>query len=753
MINQSGKAEMLTEGTPQNGFCKSSIQYVFEALYHSKNSVEAIHHALALVARHFSFERGYIFETSDDEKTTSNTFEWCAKGVSAERDHLQNVPIAAVSTANASFQKNGIFVLRSLEELPPAERSVLQPQGIQSMFQFGIFDKKRLIGFIGFDNCTGDALRNDAELEEIATICNILATFFVKQRIDAASAQNIQFQLEVMNHLNNYVYVINPKTFEVIFINSQTRKVMQEAEGTLPCYQFFRGRKEQCPDCPLKRLQDGMRQVTCEIYNEKLEIWLETSASALLWTDGSPAYLIECADITKQKGEHLLHIHQLEELAFVDELTKSRTFYKFKEDAQEILTRQHDIDHFFVKLDIENFKLINQIYGYEKGDEILCCVARAIQETTRNADEIFARISNDEFIALFAMQGNTTIQVLYDVFTSRFHALLDENLAFKFTFACGIYAIPKSDVQKPEINHLFEKVNMAHKTAKFNKTGKIVAYDEAMTEKAMHSKEIENKMANALQSDEFVVYLQPKYYLKSEKIGGAEALTRWQNENSDLFYPDVFIPVFERNGFITKLDFQVLYKVCCILKSWIANGIEPVVVSVNFSRLHLSNRNFVKELCSIVDNVGISRGLIEIEITETAIYDNIDALSEILTDLHKSGFTMSMDDFGSGYSSLGLLKDLPVDIIKMDRSFFVNQKDEKRSKIVVGSIIKMAEELGIRIVAEGVESQKHIDLLRELDCDMVQGYYYARPMPAKKFTELIRKQANDKRDGEISPSL
>ncbi|MEG0020844.1 MAG: bifunctional diguanylate cyclase/phosphodiesterase, partial [Oscillospiraceae bacterium] len=403
---------------------------------------------------------------------------------------------------------------------------------------------------------------------------------------------------------------------------------------------------------------------------------------------------------------HLQHISQLEKLAFVDELTHSCTFYKFKKDAQEILKKQQDETRFIVKLDVDNFKLINQLYGYEKGDKVLCCVAKALKFTAQGKDEIYARISNDEFIALFPMEDSRTIKNKYNVFWQEFNRLIGDDFMFKFTFPYGIYVLQPNDVKNLDINDLFEKVNIAHKAAKSDKLKKFTIYDESMTQKALVIKEIENKMLYALENDEFLVYLQPKYFLATETIGGAEALTRWENANPDLFSPGVFVPVFERNGFITKLDFYVLGKVCQIIKGWIEQGIEPIVVSVNFSRLHLGNVNFVRELCEIVDGIGIDRKYIEIEITETAIYDNIETLEGLLLDLHKNGFTMSMDDFGSGYSSLGLLKNLPVDIIKMDRSFFANQEDAARSKIVVGNIIRMSKELGIGVIAEGVEEQQ-----------------------------------------------
>ncbi|MEG1579001.1 MAG: EAL domain-containing protein, partial [Oscillospiraceae bacterium] len=549
-----------------------------------------------------------------------------------------------------------------------------------SFYKTGIFDKDQLLGFIGFDNCRGGSLRNEVEIDEIATICNILSTFFVKLRTDEAIARDTRVKIEVMNHLRNYVYVVNPETFEVLFMNHQARNLVQGKECTTPCYEYFLENQQQCDSCPIRRMQEeNSRQSSRETYVPHLGIWVEISATALRWLDGSPCYLLECADITVQKEEHLQHIAQLEKLAFYDPLTGCRTLYKFLEDAREILQRQMETKHFLVKMDIENFKLINQIYGYQKGDDILQCVARAIEKTGRDGGEIYARVFNDEFVALFSMEDSATISALNDDFIKNFYSELGRHFTFNFTFAYGVYVIEPTDLQTLDVKDLFERVNVAHKAAKLDKSHRFIIYDDTLIQKALHTKEIENKMAHALAAGEFIAYLQPKYRLDTETICGAEALTRWRNENTDLFLPGAFIAVLERNGFITKVDFHALYNVCCVIKGWIEAGITPVPISVNFSRLHLSNRKFVRNLCQVVDSVGIERKWIEIEITETAIYDNIETLRILLDDLHQNGFTMSMDDFGSGYSSLGMLKDLPVDIIKMDGSFFMDQKDPERS--------------------------------------------------------------------------
>lgn len=750
---RANRTEICTSGAVlQKNFRQNRIEYVFKMLYQSDNSANAIHSVLELVSRHFSFARGYIFETSKDGKTTSNTFEWCASGVVPQIDSLQQVPIAAVSTANSNFYKTGTFILRSLDDLQPIERAVLEPQGIKSMFQFGIFDKSHLLGFIGFDNCMNENVPNDTEIDEMATICNILATFFVKQHIDEVAAMDFKSGQEVMDHLDNYIYVVNMETFEVLFMNEKTKKVMNtNISGKTACYSFFRGNEEQCEDCPMRQMSgDGPENIVCEIYNEKLKIWIETRASTLRWKDGGHACLISCTDITKQKSEHLLHINQLEKLAYVDELTGSRTYSKFKEDAHHILERQSNLMHLLVKLDIDNFKLINQMYSYDKGNEILCCIAKAMEKTMRSENEIFARIGNDEFIALLTIQDLNEISEIHESFINNFSSLVGSDFPFKMNFPNGRYIIKPVDAGYIDIMEIFEKVNIAHKAAKLDKSTSFLLYDESMTKEAMHQKEVENKMESAIKNEEFLVYLQPKYYLDGEKIGGAEALARWKNGNTDLFAPGAFVPIFENNGFITKLDFYMLRKVCGILRNWKNQGRELIVISVNFSRLHLKNSNFVNELCEIVDGFGVERKYIEIEITETVFYDNIDTLAILLEEIHKAEFTMSMDDFGSGYSSLGVLQNLPVDVIKMDRSFFVNQKDAKRSKAVVGSVIDMAANLGISIVAEGVEDKEHIDLLRELHCDMVQGYYFERPMPVDEFTALmeLQKQESGKNEND-----
>lgn len=295
----------------------------------------------------------------------------------------------------------------------------------------------------------------------------------------------------------------------------------------------------------------------------------------------------------------------------------------------------------------------------------------------------------------------------------------------------GLYYIPDNS---EEVVSILEKANYAHSICKSNPTITSYRYNEDDKQTAIGEKIIESKMEEALAQNQFSLYLQPKYRLSDESLAGAEALVRWYNgETHELIYPNSFIPLFERNGFITKLDMYMLEQVCRLIHGWLEEGREPTAVSINFSRLHLLNPSFTEEICSMVDRYEVPRKYLEIELTESAMFDNEEAMFVVLERLHEEGFTLSMDDFGTGYSSLGLLKNLPVDVIKIDRSFFLNSRFKTRARAVIENVMQMAKRLEIHTVAEGVESQEQIDMLREMGCEIVQGYYYSKPVPASEF--------------------
>ena len=245
----------------------------------------------------------------------------------------------------------------------------------------------------------------------------------------------------------------------------------------------------------------------------------------------------------------------------------------------------------------------------------------------------------------------------------------------------------------------------------------------------------------ALKNEEFQVYLQPKYSPTEAKLVGAEALVRWISPQDGFISPGKFIPIFEENGFITQLDDYMISHVAKLQAEWKIRGKKAVPVSVNVSRAHFAQEGLAEHICQLVDAYGPLHELIELEVTESAFFDDKDVLVETVKQLKDYGFRVSMDDFGAGYSSLNSLKDIPLDVLKLDGEFFRGEDDDGRGAIVVREAIQLARSLNMRVVAEGVEKKEQVDFLAGQGCDMIQGFYFAKPMPVKEFEDKVEKDA------------
>ncbi len=423
---------------------------------------------------------------------------------------------------------------------------------------------------------------------------------------------------------------------------------------------------------------------------------------------------------------------QLYQVAYFDELTGIPNLTKVKVDSSKCLKESQNEKHVAIKFDVLKFKIINEIYDFTVGDKIIVCIADTLRELVKSDTCVYGRLGGDEFVAIFAYADEEDIDKQIYMFENK----LKDKTGFlgehKIDFRYGRYFIKHGET---DVDDILEKVNLAHRIAKTQKTANYCDYSESYKDKLVKEIELENAMEASLKNEEFIVYLQPKYNIDDDKIIGAEALVRWQQDENVVVQPNTFIPLFEKNGFILKLDMYMLRKVCQILRNWIDKGVEPVTISVNFSKLHLEDDNFSNEVESIVNEYQIPRRYIEIELTETSFLKNEKLLQEHMQKLHEAGFTLSMDNFGTGFLSLNLLKNLPIDEIKIDRCFFVDNNLKARSKTVISNVLEMAKGLGINTVAEGVETKEHIKFLQEAGCDAVQGYYYAKPMPVSDFIE------------------
>lgn len=392
-------------------------------------------------------------------------------------------------------------------------------------------------------------------------------------------------------------------------------------------------------------------------------------------------------------------------------------------------------DAFYINL--KSFGLISRKYGIREGDEIMKRYAKKLNEFCEEG-EIVAHFGGDNYTAL--IRKERTRKFLSYISSITVHAMKNDRLEeIEVQAVAGIYAVDES-LKTPE--QVISRSSMACNYAKNVANKPYVFVNKAMSTRIYRQKQIEDRYEEALANNEFKIYLQPKVETTTGRIVGAESLARWFCQGLVL-YPTEFVPILEREGMVASLDLFVLKKTCEYIKSWIDKGIEPVQVSVNFSRRDLSNKDLADNITRIIDEYGIERKYIEIEVTETASEDERILMTKFLSRLKDESIATAIDDFGTGYSSLSTLRDFPVSVIKIDRSFINNDQLSKSDEIVLRNIITMAKELGIGVITEGVERPDQTRLLESVGCHVVQGFLYDNPMPASDFEKRLEKGVYD----------
>ncbi|WP_195268518.1 bifunctional diguanylate cyclase/phosphodiesterase [Eubacterium sp. 1001713B170207_170306_E7] len=416
------------------------------------------------------------------------------------------------------------------------------------------------------------------------------------------------------------------------------------------------------------------------------------------------------------------------QIYYHDTLTGIPNYLAFIQGTETILNRRDRSDYIIVNMDIDDFKYINDLYGYQMGDNILRNIGFGLSKKFEG--ELCARVSANNFIILTKKTQSIDKEI-----RDYLNQLISKKMDFleKLSFSFGIY---KVEAGEESVEAMIDKSAFAHKIAKNGKRATTVWYDEALLEQLTRETRLTKSADKALEMEEFKVYLQPKVDILSGSVIGAEALVRWVSQEYGFLPPDEFIPLFESNGFITKLDFYMLEKVCLLVRQALDDPEKTALpVSVNFSRITVRQMDFVRQFQQIVETYNIPPCYVEAEVTESAFGTNPEKVVKTMEVLQKNGFLIVMDDFGAGYSSLNLLMSLPIDVLKLDKEFLLEGTSVKRAQIIIKNIVDMAEYLGIQVVCEGVETEEHLRFLKEIGCEIGQGYYFSKPLPVSAFRE------------------
>ncbi len=425
-------------------------------------------------------------------------------------------------------------------------------------------------------------------------------------------------------------------------------------------------------------------------------------------------------------------LNQLKYLAEYDVLTEIYNKVKFFDATRKMLLADRSGCYVFLRFDINRFGLVNSFFGTPEGDRLLKYIAQGAQfYAQRHPPATYGRIEGDVFGMCLLYRGEDQLRHMMQVLKKY---LSEYPLNYEVSPNCGVYIVEDHDMP---IDKIYDRATLAAKKCKGDYITSYALYSDEMGRSVEKEQEIINEMNDALEKDQFVIYLQPKYNLITGAFEGAEALVRWAHPQKGLISPDEFIPIFEKNGFISLLDHCVWEKACMLMKKWMESGIAFHPISVNVSRVNLYNPNFVNSLTKLTEKYDVPNACLNLELTESTYSENPQIMIRIINRLHKNGFIIMMDDFGSGYSSLNLLKDLDVDVLKIDMEFLSKSELPHKSEQIIASVMQMAKGLGIATVAEGVETKEQATLLWRTGCNYAQGYFFAMPMTVEEYEEKI----------------
>lgn len=405
--------------------------------------------------------------------------------------------------------------------------------------------------------------------------------------------------------------------------------------------------------------------------------------------------------------------------------------------ADELLGRNGGRDSFcLMAVDIEHFKLFNDWYGREAGDELLAAIGGLLRQAQETEGGLAGYMGGDDFVILLPDRPETLRNIQDQIMSY----VKENEGTVGFMPAFGIYGI---DGEVISVSAMYDRASIALASVKGNYTRRVCRYDSRMKQKMEEDHKLLSEVQRALEKGELTFYAQPKCNMRTGRIVGLESLVRWNHPERGLIMPGDFIPLLENNGLITKLDLYIWEEVCRKVKQWIDRGHRAIPISVNVSRMDIYALNVTQVFSELIQRYDIDPGLVEIEITESAYVKEYKVITGVVEELRAAGFTVLMDDFGSGYSSLNMLKDVNVDILKIDMKFLdMNHESMDKGLGILEAITRMANIVGMRMIAEGVENQDQMELLLDMGCTYGQGYYFYRPMPIEMFEPLLADEAN-----------
>lgn len=725
------------------------LQGIAEAtniLLYNADYTEAFNSALEKIGKATKVDRVYIFEnhinTESGEVFTSQSFEWSNYNVKPQIDNhdLQNV----------SFQGSGLLrwyntlsvdgVIDGLvKDFPQSEKDILSPQGIVSLIVVPIIIEGQFWGFVGFDDCQKERQWSSMQVAALRAAAVGIGAAIKRKKVENALKKALEndFKRTVKNLQNLVVKYKRRETGEFYYALFEGKI----AEGCGKNTESMYGKnlteeltKEEVEELEV-HLNRAFQGLACS-FEIKLGNKVHYQTLSPVIEDNKVVEVIGSAiDITETKKAE----EQIKHLAYYDTLTglPNRVLFKDRLDlAISHSTRNNEMLSVMF-IDLDRFKDINDTLGHEAGDSLLKEVSLRLINTIYK-DDTLSRMGGDEFALIFGdIQDEKHIVKIAESIINLFaKPFIIKGHELYITTSIGISIFP-NDGQHTET--LFKNAEIAMYRAKEFGKNNYQYFTNAMNEKAVRRLEIEKNLRKALEKNEFLLHYQPQVDLSNGEIAGCEALIRWHNQDYGLISPSEFISVAEETGLIIPIGEWVLRTACRQLKKWHEAGYATLSISVNVSAHQFEQTNLAEMTAKIIKETGINPYYLELELTESTVMKSTEEAMNIMKKLRNQGIKISIDDFGTGFSSLSYLQRFSADILKVDQSFVKNIPGSGSDEAIVTAIIDMSHALKLCVIAEGVETKEQLDFLKSKGCDTVQGYFISRPVTELEFEELIQK--------------
>lgn len=597
----------------------------------------------------------------------------------------------------------------------------------KSVMQLPIFDGDKLMAVINYTVYRNIKPWSYSETAAITSISRMIGGYYLRTRSRNELENETAFNSAAMRAQKSIYYIVDAD-FRIVYMSSFAADAYPDIKIGKRCYECMGSSGRQCDTCPIKGIgdDDEHNSYSIETYSDNEEKWLLKSAIRLKANHNGGKYLVCLTDVTGF----------LTRVKFTDQLTGLMNYDKFVANAVRLYI-PGQTRYAIGFIGINDFTEINDEFGYSAGDRVLKKLASRFAALMTDA-ELVARIKGDDFLVLMSYRDD--IREIISRITAAFDdisgQMKKEYQNMHLDFICGLYPLRNDDYS---FTAAVDRASVARREALKQQPNpcRMFIYTKEYENRIRLEKEFENTMKEALANGEFKVFIQPKVTLPDGRIGGGEALVRWIKPDGTIIPPAKFIPLFERNGFVLDVDNHVYETLLAQMHIWMKEGKRVPQLSVNVSRVHLLDDRFPAYFSELVDQYDIPHELVEIEITESVFFDNVERMINMISKLRSMRFPISMDDFGTGYSTLNLMKSLPIDILKIDGGFFLKCPLDPKNKAIISAIINLGHSLNLKLVAEGIETKDQDDFISAEHCDYAQGYYHYRPMTMEAFGELI----------------